>query len=381
MKKNILIATCGTSSLTNHRDIINNHFQGRPLSSLTEEEAKDFKERIIKELQGKDITDKKFGAEINSTYYLFKKENIEDVKIYLIVSDSIDGRTAGEVVKYTIENSMNFEVEIREIEKLNITKEHDFAIQGLRNLSTEIAKIIKKHEFDNIMISPIGGLKAQIFMVGLIAQVFKIPAYYLYENSTEIVKLLPMPITIDRDLFIKNLDIISRLKKESILPKSEIQSYINRDSNLRNILEDVRMDNTSYFSLSPLGEMIYDKLNTDVLSTLPKDALSSEKLYQEQYKGNEAHAEQLRNHSEFQRFIKKVINAPYVTKVIINYFSPDNKGNQKKFTLSSDDTEGRIIKFQFNNSKGMLEGKIFATEQDDTKLQSAIINLYHITND
>ena len=141
------------------------------------------------------------------------------------------------------------------------------------------------------------------------------------------------------------------------------------------------MDNTSYFSLSPLGEMIYDKLNTDVLSTLPKDALPSEKLYQEQYKGNEAHAEQLRNHSEFQRFINKVINAPYVTKVIINYFSPDNKGNQKKFTLSSDDTEGRIIKFQFNNSKGMLEGKIFATEQDDTKLQSAIINLYHITND
>ena len=70
MKKNILIATCGTSSLTNHRDIINNHFQDRPLSSLTEEEAKDFKERIIKELQGKDITDKKFGAEINSTYYL-----------------------------------------------------------------------------------------------------------------------------------------------------------------------------------------------------------------------------------------------------------------------------------------------------------------------
>lgn len=297
----------------------------------------------------------------------------------MIVSDSLDGKTAGELVKYTIENRMNFEVEIVAIEKLNITKEHDFAIQGLRNLSTEIARIIKKHQFDNIMISPIGGLKAQIFIVGLIAQVFKYPTYYLYENSTEIVKLLPMPITIDKDLFINNLDIISRLKKEIILQKNEVQSYISREPDLRNILEEVRVDNTSYFSLSPLGEIVYDKLNIDVLSTLPKDALPSEKFYKEQYKGNEAHAEQLRNHSKFQRFIKKVIDTPYVTKVIINYFSPDNKGNQKKFTLSSDDTKGRIIKFQFNNSKGMLEGKIFTTEQDEKKLESAIINLYDIT--
>lgn len=373
---NILIATCGTSILTNARDIKNELLGNRNLNEMTQEEATLLKERIKIKLKDKKANEKECGAELNSTFYLIEENGVLD-KIYLIVSDSIEGELAGNIVKELLMEKLSIkEVEIKKIDKLNISKEYDFAIKGLRNLAGEVSRIIKRNEVNNIMISPIGGLKAQIFIVGLIAQLFKIPAYYLYENSTKIVTLLPLPISLDLEFFKENIEVLSKVAKEGMILEKEIGSYLKANPSLRNILEMEKIDGEVYFTLSPLGEVAYEKLTSDIREKLPREATKEEKLIEPQYKKGESHADQVRTNPKFKNFIDNILGAPYVTKVIINYYTPDNKGDTIRITDSSNKAEGKVLKFEYNNKQGLLGGTIFLTENDDEKIKASIIDLY-----
>lgn len=372
--KDILIVTCGTSILTNARDLKKEIIGDRNYNQMTEEEAEILGKRILEDLRNKDVFDKKCGAELNSTYYIMEKGNFSGKTIYLIVSDSVEGRTAGKIIEVLLKEKLNIDkVETKIIEKLNITREYEFAKKGLRNLASTVASIVKGNEY-NIMLSPIGGLKAQIFTVGLIGQIFKIPAYYLYENSTTIVELLPLPISLDMNFFQNNIEIISKLFKE-MLPKKDVKSYLHNNRDLRNILEEVHIAGEDYVTLSALGEIAYQKLVSDISSNIPRNATKEEKKEEIQYKKNEAHAEQLRNNPECKRFLEKLNNIPYVKKIIINYFNPDNKGDVIRITKSSSN-EGRVLQFEFNHKLGILGGMIFLTETDEIKLDASIIDIY-----
>ena len=374
--KDILIATCGTSILTNAREIKNEIIGNKNYNEMTEEEAEKLKKRVLEDLRNRDVFDKKCGAELNSTYYIMEKGNFSGNYIYLIVSDSIEGKTSGEIIEILLKEKLNIKnVEIRVIEKLNITKEYEFAKKGLRNLASDVAFLVKKNGYNNVMISPIGGLKAQIFTVGLIAQIFKIPAYYLYENSTTVVELLPLPISLDMNFFQNNIGIISKLYKEEMVSKKEIKSYLYNNSDLRNVLEEEHIDGEDFVALSALGVIAYEKLISDTSSNIPRDATKEEKKEDIQYKKNEAHAEQLRNNSECKRFLETLNSIPYIKKIIINYFNPDNKGDIIRITKSSSN-EGKVLQFEFNHKLGMLGGMIFLTENEETKLDASIIDIY-----
>lgn len=370
----IIIATCGTSVLTNHRTVLKKVIGDKFLNEITKEEAEQVKEKVLEALSDKKAQERECGAEVNSTYYLMKKPELEDIeKVYLIVSDSNDGRAAGEIIKQLFSDKLGIEkVEIKEIEKLTVTKEFDFAKKGLRNLAAKTAGIIKQHNYQDIVISPIGGLKAQIFIVGLIAQLFKIPAYYLYENSTNIIELLPLPIALDTEFFINNTKIIKKIYEEELILKKELAGYLKNHSELRNILEEITMDGETYFGLSMLGIIMYEKLVADIQIKLPRVATPKEKYNEVMYKNNEPHADQVRTRPDCQKLLKSILNLPYVTKVIINYYNPKNKGDVIRFTKSSSGEE-RVIRLEFNRKEGMLGGDIYITEPDNDEVVEAVI--------
>lgn len=374
--KRILLATCGTSILTNSREVKNEVLGNRNYNEMTEEESQIIREKIKNKLANKEANDRECGAELSSTYYLIKKGNFSKEKIYLIVSDSIEGTLAGELIKDLMIEKLGIKtVEIKKIEKLNITNEYEFAKKGLRNLASSVAQIILKENKNDIMISPIGGLKAQIFIVGLIAQIFKVPAYYLYENSTEIIELLPLPIDLDIAFFRDNIEVISKIANEELVDKKSIDSYLKSVPGLRNILEEEKIDGVTYVSLSALGKIAYEKLISDNYSNLPRDAKTGEKLLEVQFKGNEAHADQVRTNQKCVNFLNTILETSYVTKIIINYYNPKNQGDVKRITKSSNKLEGRVLEFTYNNKQGMLKGSIFITENEEHKADAALIDL------
>ena len=59
--KNILIATCGTSILTNNRTIFQDILGEKKLNEISLEESKLIKEKVLAFLMEKDMSDKNVG--------------------------------------------------------------------------------------------------------------------------------------------------------------------------------------------------------------------------------------------------------------------------------------------------------------------------------
>ena len=377
--KNILIATCGTSILTNNREVYKDILGDRPLNSISESDAKNIKEKIIDYLKDKKVFDRKCGAELNSTYYILEKRYFSNKKIYLIVSDSEEGKLSGEIIKELLKEKLKTqEVEIIKIENLNITKEFDFAKKGLRNLVSKVTSILSI-EHHNSILAPIGELKAQIFIVGLLGQLFKVPASYLYENSTNIIELLPLPISLDLNFFFRNLELISKINESGMIDKKEIKnynSYLNQEPELRNIIEEEKIDGNTYLALSPLGLVAYEKLNQENSCALPRKATPEEKSSEIQYRNKEGHLKKLLIQSDSMKIVETILELPYVKKVVFNYYNPNNKGDTIRITNSSHDDEGSVLKIIISRKQGMAEALIFLTENSEENLNAAKIDIF-----
>ena len=374
----ILIATCGTSILNNSLDIKRETAPEREWWELKDAEASLIEKKILERLERSGAEERICGAEINSTEKLIKKMKFSGKKLYLIASDTLEGRMAGRMVEVLLREKLHVDsVEVRVIEDLNTNREFDFAKKGLRNLASVMGAIINKEGENHLAISPIGGLKAQIFMAGLVGQIFKIKTYYMYDGFDEVIELLPMPVSLDWDFFNRNLEVISKIKRDGEVDKREIRSFFQREELLRNITEEVHIEGTDYISLSPLGEMAYMKFFYEAQNNLPMETKVAREEKHYHYKGDEAHADMVRTRGDFNNFKEMVLDKPYVEKMYISYYSPDNKGEIIRFTKSSNMKEGRVIGFEFNRKQGMLKGSIFITEaQDEKKVEAAMADLY-----
>lgn len=372
-----LIATCGTSIITNSSLIKGEFLKGRIYSELTPDELNSLETTLYNRLQEFSSENRIFGAEINSISILMKKNKFSGEKIHLIISDSPEGILAGNLIKRLLIEKLKIQkVEIEKIPFLNIGKEFDFAKKGLKNLAFKVASIAGRYPQNDIAVSPIGGFKAQIFIVGLLAQIYKIKSYYLYEGSEHIIDILPLPITLDSGILMRNIEIVSELKKEGLLEKKDIEPYIKKDPELKSFLEEEHIDGKNYFSLSILGSLAYDKLEIELKSSLPAPSKKKPKDKKYTTKSGESHCEQVTETPEFKKFILALLESSFVEEVILNYYTPGAKGNQVFFNKSSNYSEGRVLSFRYNHKKGMVGGDIFLTESDDeNKVNSALIYL------
>lgn len=372
-----IIMTCGTS-------IINNGI--RALSLGNDRNIDSLEETILNNLAYKSLTDREYGAEINALVNIKDKKNLNIESMYLIVSDTDQGRMSGSLIKGILEcNSLCKSVNLVEIEDLNSKKEHVFAKRGLKNLTHKVTDIISANNFytENLMILPLGGFKAEISLVGLIAQIFGIRTYYMFESFNEVIELMPMPISFDKSVFINNSEFFIALNHEEIIDKSKLESYISREPKLKNLIEEIREgkgnQKRKYIALSAIGQAFYDKLSMETKNGLPSptDKSVEEKESIHLFKGNEEHARMVYNTSAFKSFLKKIHEIEYIEKVIINGSSQSNRGDQVFLTKSANKQGERVIHCKFNTTKGasgMLEMDIYLTENEDEKVECALID-------
>lgn len=371
-----IVATCGTSIITNakRRLKINNGIQEEELKKI-----------ILKDLEKGGLEERKYGAEINAIYNYSEKNNSKVKNLYLIVSDTKDGRLAGEIIKeILVENLSLASIEILEIEGLNSEKQYEFAKKGLRNLAKEICYLIRKKKLHegNTHIFPLGGFKAQIFIVGLLAQIYKIKSYYMFEGFNEIIELPPLPISFDRQFFVNNFEFFIKLKMNGLVERNEIETLLKKDIRLKNLITEEKIDNIKYVSLSALGEILYEKLSLENKDNLPKKSnkTAEEKDKIQLFKGNEAHARVVYETSRCKKFLKFLHKIEYVERIIINGNSQSNKGEQIFIKKSGNEKEGRVLHCKFNDKKGMLDLDIQLTENTEEKINAAMIDINERVN-
>ncbi|MEN3047094.1 MAG: putative CRISPR-associated protein, partial [Candidatus Hydrothermales bacterium] len=261
MKK--IINMVGTSIFENY--IKENHDTDflRYYESLKDKRVKDWEEEKerIKRLKNKISTwiEHKFkkapetvSAEIKSLIKL-SKELHDDLEIFLLSSDTVLSKLAGEILKDNLSKLENFEnkkVELKEIKGLQVWDRQEFNL-GLSNLITEIYRIANEY-WENIIINITGGYKATLPYLTILAQINRCPIYYIFEDTDALIKIPYIPISINWSIFEENEEFFFKLEKEGI---REIEDEKKIDHDINSLLEFA--DNL--YSLNPLGIALWEK--------------------------------------------------------------------------------------------------------------------------
>jgi len=348
MFKNTIICTVGRSLLSNFERLnpdLKNNFS---------------KEYVVKELLNKNPSDKLCGAEINSTYSLVKKEFIQDnYEIFLLVSDTEDGRKTGEILKNYFENEkspLQFQqVVIKEIKGLTGEEKIEFKNKGLKEIANTLVDLSSKSP-ETTIINATGGYKAQISFATLIGQILKIPVYYMFEQFDEIIELPPMPVSFDYSLWIKNYDLLESLER---LEATE-EMVRNADRELRVLFDFERGGNERIYGLTPMG-IIFHKTFKERFKRETNN-LPQKRTADPQYISNSREPNSARFDEQYG-ISKKLLEIPYIRRLRCFYYNPDSD-YKTKVNFREDDCEiyftknGKTIGFSASTTARTEEQKL-----------------------
>lgn len=201
----------------------------------------------------KNKTDKtNASAEIKSLVKL-KEELKDDFEIYLLCSDTVLSRLAGEILKEKLSDiqSLNpYHIYCYKIDNIQVKNMERFKY-GMCNLINRIYHIAASY-WANIVINITSGYKATIPYLTILAQVNKCPIYYIFEGTDALIKIPYIPQDINWKVFEENENFFMRLERTKI---EEIPSGINYREEVESLIE--RVDNL--ISLNPLGITLWEK--------------------------------------------------------------------------------------------------------------------------
>ncbi len=199
--------------------------------------------------------DKRFisnaSAEIKSIEKLkeFYKDNFE---IYLLASDTILSKLAGEIIKENLNQKFEkMNIYLEGVEDLQVKDSNRFKT-GMQNLINKIYSITNEY-FGNVVINITGGYKATIPYLTILGQVSRCPLYYIFENTNTLIEIPYIPIDLKWDLFEKHEAFFARLEMEEV---SEIKGGNEDDYNdVMSLLEKA----DDMYALNPLGIVLWER--------------------------------------------------------------------------------------------------------------------------
>lgn len=281
MKK--VITMVGTSLFENYLKEEDNNIVRGYLEDIRDKSAKEYNEEIervnsiknrISEWINKKTNKENISAEVKSLIKLkerFKEENLE---IYLLCSDTITSKLAGEILKEVLENfllSKNDKVEFSEesiINNLQVCSAKAFLRYGLSILVERIMEISGGY-WENVLINITGGYKVTIPYLTILAQINRVSLYYIFEETDELIHIPPSPLNINFGLFEKYSHILNKVEEgiENINElKRKIPEYDGFYNDFKTLLWEI--DNGVLFN--PLGDMFWRKYKSSLLVQVPQ---------------------------------------------------------------------------------------------------------------
>jgi len=255
MKKTITMV--GTSLFENYTKVnsgdktFKNYLEDLKDKRLNEyENNKDRIKYIKKKILDCLYNNRNASAEIKSLIKL-KQELNEDFEIYLLVSDTVLSKLAGEILN---ENLTQFDVlsssriSLKEIKNLQIW-ERDSFIKGMVSLINAIYSIAREY-WDNVIINITGGYKATVPYLTILGQVNKCDIYYIFEETDALIKIPYVPLSINWEIFEQNEIFFMKLEREEVIK-------ISSETQFKNEIEALIEKADNFISLNPLGVTLW----------------------------------------------------------------------------------------------------------------------------
>ncbi|WGS65166.1 putative CRISPR-associated protein [Marinitoga aeolica] len=365
---NTLISTVGASLLGNLRvdDKLRELFEKGKVDELSD---------YLLNLNEDPESYRGFGAEINSIVSIIKKGYINERKyLYFLISDTLDGKKIGRILKKYFEKSeYKFEhVEVKVNERLDDSKPYDFKIYGLKNLIKNMAGIIRQH-YGSIIINATGGYKAQIAFALALGQGLKVPVYYRFERFPEVIELEPLPLNLDSSLYFLCRELFEDLQ-DDIKPYIDFESMYKSLSREARIFFDItKIDNEKYISISPMGQIYIESIKNEFYHL--QDKIKPKKRDKDLLflsSNSEGHSKELINKYNLRKIFE---DFEYIEKIWVSRYSLHEKSTKAKVKI-----RGNNIIIILQTRQGILHLEAETTARNNEELEVIKLKLEEYLN-
>lgn len=205
------------------------------------------------------------SAEITSIRKIIDdlKENIE---VHLITTDTVSSVIAAGIIAGFLPEiipgiKVHYQQEIYKggekagsvCADLQVTDRDKFARDGLRRLVDKVDWLVASLGKENLAINITGGYKAVIPYLTIIAQIYNLPIYYVFEDTDSLLKIPHIPIDVDWNIFNKYTDEFNILDKEGIVNSNQFNyQFITECASCLDIV-------SNEIVLSPMGQILYKR--------------------------------------------------------------------------------------------------------------------------
>ena len=350
-----IIMTVGTSLVENY--IANNPKK----ENITKEDIL----RYYEEEKIEDLRDRRYGAEVIALENLLEKGIFSGDRIFLVIHNTVNGKLAGDVLEeFILAKKIAKRVEKRIIFGLDKRNHEVFRTEGLTNLTEEIRNMVNKigNKY-NVAVCTVGGYKAEIFMVGLMAQLLHIKSYFMFDEFTEVTEISPLPIKADQNIYLENKEFFRLLDRVGKVKLSEVKKELDSKIDLNNFIEFVEENGETYVRFSSMGEYYVRRMRET--SYLPPASMISHAPAGKIMEGS-VHVEEL------EGIVNSLSTCSYVEKLKVVYYNPDRKVAFSKFALAQNYHEQMIITLEYKCKKGVARVDVYTVGGTEKEMDSLV---------
>jgi putative CRISPR-associated protein (TIGR02619 family) len=237
--------------------------------------------------------------------------NIE--KVVFLCTDTLLSVLSAEIMRES-PTLDEIEIDIVPVKQLDVKNFKRFKEQGLGHLVDAVINIVDNTPIEDVVMNITGGYKALIPFLTLLAQIKKIPVFYLYEESSQLLQLPQLPINFDWGYVEAFLKVSKKLKSRELpFPVDNVDD----DNTFMPFCDNgLLVKNHEGYNVTEVGELYasfaaaYTKSQKDVKKWVRKSHDSTLNGYFAEYKWFEYY--------HHQPLTRKVFHGLEKTSVILN---------------------------------------------------------------
>lgn len=198
----------------------------------------------------------KLSAEIHS---LVRMEIDTSDRVLLLASETDDGECcARSVAKYLERYWPGIYTKVEPIPGLQVTDADRFRNTGVVNFVQRVTREIR--DYGNVVLNPTGGFKALVPYTVLLGMLKGVTCDYIFERSTALLELPPLPVEFKRSQFEAYKEIFETIERECFIPHSRWEQDVPYQERL--LLEPLIEKSSEGITLSAIGFLFLDEMKS-----------------------------------------------------------------------------------------------------------------------
>lgn len=148
-------------------------------------------------------------------------------RVVLLASATDDGHACALAVKrYLEERWDHLQVNVSPVPGLQVTDPILFKRKGAVEYCKACLDAVRSYGRENVVLNPTGGYKALVPYAVLVGMLKRVPCRYIFEQSSVLLDLPPLPVEFQRGLFEAHRAVFDRIEQTTSIKREEWESLI-----------------------------------------------------------------------------------------------------------------------------------------------------------